>query len=137
MKFEVQSSVSLVFLSIMNMCLCLQDFAEKTLNSLSSELIHARRHQQQLQNTPEHHAMHAHQHQKILDNAENFLLIDYLADGELERRIHYNGITGKETTIGNSRYVIYFSIVYLCCKYNLIPLWFMVTDSFVQTISDL
>lgn len=32
----------------------------------------------------------------------NFLLIDYLNDGEMERRISFNGITAKETSIANS-----------------------------------
>lgn len=99
MKFEVQSSLSLVFLSIVNMCLCVQDFAEKTLNTLSTELSHAKRHHQQSMN----HHLHSHSPHRFFDNAENFLLIDYLADGEMERRISYNGVTAKETTIGNSR----------------------------------
>lgn len=34
---------------------------------------------------------------------ENFMLIDYLPDGEMERRISYNGIVAKETKVGNSR----------------------------------
>lgn len=33
---------------------------------------------------------------------ENFLLIDYLNDGERERRIHWNGIVGKETSLADS-----------------------------------
>lgn len=32
----------------------------------------------------------------------NFLLIDYLNDGEMERRISFNGITAKETSVANS-----------------------------------
>lgn len=32
----------------------------------------------------------------------NFLLIDYLNDGEIERRVSFNGITAKETSIANS-----------------------------------
>lgn len=32
----------------------------------------------------------------------NFLLIDYLNDGEIERRISFNGITAKQTSIANS-----------------------------------
>lgn len=81
------------------MCLCVQDFAEKTLNTLSTELSHAKRHHQQSMN----HHLHSHSPHRFMDNAENFLLIDYLADGEMERRINYNGVTAKETTIGNSR----------------------------------
>lgn len=34
---------------------------------------------------------------------ENFLLVDYLPDGEMERRISYNGITAIQTSVGNSR----------------------------------
>lgn len=32
----------------------------------------------------------------------NFLLTDYLADGEMERRINYNGSTAKETSISTT-----------------------------------
>lgn len=34
---------------------------------------------------------------------DNFLLTDYLMDGEMERRISFNGITAKETSLGNNR----------------------------------
>lgn len=34
---------------------------------------------------------------------DNFILIDFLPDGEMERRISYNGIVAKETRAGNSR----------------------------------
>lgn len=30
----------------------------------------------------------------------NFVMRDYLVDGEVENRIHYNGITAKETFVG-------------------------------------
>lgn len=35
--------------------------------------------------------------------SENFLLIDKLNDGEMERRISLNGISAKETSVANSR----------------------------------
>lgn len=34
---------------------------------------------------------------------ENFLFTDYLVDGEMERRISFNGIAAKETSLGNNR----------------------------------
>lgn len=99
MKFELQSTLSVVFLSIINMCVCLQDIAEKTLNSLNNEvMLHTKRHQHNQNNQHHHHHHHPHRW-----GHENFLLIDYLADGEMERRISYNGVTAKETSIGNSR----------------------------------
>ena len=101
MRIEIQSSISLVFLSIMNMCFCLQDFASKTINSISSSEIvhHARRH------SGASHQSDFQHHSNKWNDGEPFLLIDYLADGELERRINFNGITAKETSIGDSRYV--------------------------------
>uniref|UniRef100_A0A182MXR8 Uncharacterized protein n=1 Tax=Anopheles dirus TaxID=7168 RepID=A0A182MXR8_9DIPT len=33
----------------------------------------------------------------------NFLLIDYLNDGERERRVSWNGVIGKETSLADSR----------------------------------
>lgn len=32
----------------------------------------------------------------------NFLITNFLSDGEIERRIHFNGITAKETLVSNS-----------------------------------
>ncbi|XP_055595432.1 uncharacterized protein LOC129746034 isoform X3 [Uranotaenia lowii] len=60
----------------------------------SSPTRHNHRHhpasQQQLQE---------HQHQQ--HPRDNFILIDYLSDGERERRISWNGIAGKETSVGD------------------------------------
>uniref|UniRef100_A0A1Q3FYC2 phospholipase A2 n=2 Tax=Culex tarsalis TaxID=7177 RepID=A0A1Q3FYC2_CULTA len=42
------------------------------------------------------------QHQFQKDNDNNFILIDYLSDGERERRVSWNGLTGKETSIGDT-----------------------------------
>lgn len=86
MRFDVRSTFSLAFLSLVNMCMCLQDLAEKTLNTLGTELLQAARYQ----------------HIDNAQTAENFLLIDQLADGEMERRISFNGLTAKGTTVGNS-----------------------------------
>uniref|UniRef100_A0A8D8IAV1 phospholipase A2 n=2 Tax=Culex pipiens TaxID=7175 RepID=A0A8D8IAV1_CULPI len=42
------------------------------------------------------------QHQFQKDNDNNFILIDYLSDGERERRVSWNGLAGKETSIGDT-----------------------------------
>lgn len=34
---------------------------------------------------------------------KNFIISNYLSDGEVERRIHFNGITAKETLVSNNR----------------------------------
>lgn len=39
-------------------------------------------------------------------NNPNFLITDFLSDGEIERRISYNGVTAKETQISTNGYVI-------------------------------
>lgn len=36
------------------------------------------------------------------DQPMNFLITNFLSDGEIERRIHFNGITAKETLVVNS-----------------------------------
>lgn len=46
-----------------------------------------------------HPSTHHQQQQSLKDN---FILIDYLSDGERERRISWNGIVGKETSVGDS-----------------------------------
>lgn len=33
----------------------------------------------------------------------NFIMTDYLSDGEMERRLSLNGVTAKETSLGNDR----------------------------------
>lgn len=33
----------------------------------------------------------------------NFIITDFLSDGEMERRLSLNGITAKETSLGNNR----------------------------------
>lgn len=35
----------------------------------------------------------------IVSNSTNFLITDFLSDGEVERRISYNGVIAKETRI--------------------------------------
>lgn len=42
------------------------------------------------------------QHQFQKDNDNSFILIDYLSDGERERRVSWNGLAGKETSIGDT-----------------------------------
>lgn len=37
------------------------------------------------------------------DNSQlNFFITNYLPDGEIERRVHFNGITAKETRLSNA-----------------------------------
>lgn len=35
----------------------------------------------------------------IVSNSTNFLITDFLSDGEVERRISYNGVIAKETRV--------------------------------------
>ncbi|XP_021708995.1 uncharacterized protein LOC5571127 isoform X2 [Aedes aegypti] len=52
--------------------------------------------------TRHNHRHHPSTHQQQQQpQKDNFILIDYLSDGERERRISWNGITGKETSIGD------------------------------------
>lgn len=54
--------------------------------------------------TRHNHRHHPSTHQQQQQpQKDNFILIDYLSDGERERRISWNGITGKETSIGDVR----------------------------------
>lgn len=36
---------------------------------------------------------------QVAEESENFMVTDKLTDGEFERRIHYNGLKGKETSL--------------------------------------
>lgn len=53
--------------------------------------------------TRHNHRRHPSSEQQQQHPQDNFILIDYLSDGEAERRISWNGIAGKETSIGDSR----------------------------------
>lgn len=84
MEIKVNLAVSFVLLVVFGVC------AGNLLPERTSSVIHPRRHSQV---------------RNLLDLPswvfeEDFVLVDYLADGEMERRISYNGITGKETSLG-------------------------------------
>lgn len=49
-----------------------------------------------------HHPSPPAQRQQQFQKDNNFILIDYLSDGERERRVSWNGLTGKETSIGDT-----------------------------------
>lgn len=54
--------------------------------------------------TRHNHRHHPSTHQQQQQpQKDNFILIDYLSDGERERRISWNGLAGKETSIGDVR----------------------------------
>lgn len=126
MRIQLQSATSIIFLTIFNFCVSVQAFAGDNLNNdliINSNnnlnknklILHksiSDRHKslygipdenrisiEHLQQYRKHHELSAN---KNNDSALNFLLIDYLADGEMERRISFNGISAKETSIGNS-----------------------------------
>lgn len=46
-----------------------------------------------------------HHHSEVADDSDrkNFIISNYLSDGEVERRIHFNGVTAKETLVSNIR----------------------------------
>lgn len=99
MRLDVQASVSLAVLYLLNVCQCLQDLAENTLDTIgSSEFMQS---PSSLfaneQVTDKSDAITA----EVPNKVPNFLLIDRLADGEMERRIQFDGLTAKETSIGN------------------------------------
>ncbi|XP_055530895.1 uncharacterized protein LOC129721855 isoform X3 [Wyeomyia smithii] len=52
--------------------------------------------------TRHNHRHHPSPEQQQQHPQDNFILIDYLSDGEAERRVSWNGIAGKETSIGDS-----------------------------------
>lgn len=49
-----------------------------------------------------HHPSPVQRQQQLFQKDNNFILIDYLNDGERERRVSWNGLTGKETSIGDT-----------------------------------
>lgn len=52
------------------------------------------------------------------NDRKNFILSNYLSDGEIERRIQFNGITAKETLVSNNGYAprtLFFLYSLLAC----------------------
>lgn len=78
MKVQTVKVIAIILLSIVNLCASVPSIR----NNINDD--------------------HDHHLNKYVDVKPNFLLIDYLNDGEIERRISFNGITAKETSIANS-----------------------------------
>lgn len=96
MKIEIRNLFLLTIVTtLLNLAAATSSSSSSSLQSLdefnSSPTRHNHRH---------HPSTHQQQQQPQKDN---FILIDYLSDGERERRISWNGITGKETSIGDVR----------------------------------
>lgn len=94
MKIEIRNLFLLTIVTtLLNLAAATSSSSSGSLQSLdefnSSPTRHNHRH---------HPSTHQQQQQPQKDN---FILIDYLSDGERERRISWNGITGKETSIGD------------------------------------
>ncbi|XP_062555889.1 uncharacterized protein LOC134220809 isoform X1 [Armigeres subalbatus] len=94
MKIEIRNLFLLTIVTtLLNLAAATSSSSSSSLQSLdefnSSPTRHNHRH---------HPSTHQQQQQPQKDN---FILIDYLSDGERERRISWNGITGKETSIGD------------------------------------
>lgn len=75
MRVQINRAIAILLLSIVNLCACIPS----------------------IRNSDDHN-----DHLNNGDERPNFLLIDYLNDGEVERRVSFNGIMAKETSIANS-----------------------------------
>lgn len=132
MHLRIRASISLMVLTIVDLCLSLPNFVEHTTNHLSDEMSKLNSNHSEFHSSNKHFAIKqtddsidsdksenneldrngdriavpaetiAHYRIDSIDHS-NFLITNYLADGEIERRIHFNGITAKETLVSKSR----------------------------------
>ncbi|XP_055631770.1 uncharacterized protein LOC129771772 isoform X2 [Toxorhynchites rutilus septentrionalis] len=94
MKFEVR------MLSLLTIVIVVLSSADASLSTSPNGFSNA----DEYNSSPTRHKHRHHQQQQQHEQKsrkDNFILIDYLSDGEQEKRISWNGIAGKQTNIGD------------------------------------
>lgn len=118
MIINAQNIASLAFLtllslSLINLSTCIQDASNHNSETDDLTIGNEDRSYRRRSHARRHHGHHTNSNGDIVEpRHRNFLLTDYLADGELERRINYNGVTAKETSIASGRYVLCASFIH-------------------------
>lgn len=106
MKLQVNCAAAVLLLAILNLCAHIDGFTQQHLNDVLDDRIQMQKSQKNNnQLDRRRHQLHENAEDDTLDadqSPTNFLLIDYLNDGEVERRVSFNGIAAKETSIANS-----------------------------------
>lgn len=148
MKLNNHSTTSMIFLSIINLCICVQDISvpSNSYNEIENSRFPNRNKESVTINSKYSHKLsddnvdslsqHVTIPQQMSEYQQSFLIVDYLAAGEVERRLNFNGITAKETSIVNNGYVVMFflfrinfcfflfkkNVIYVvhdcCCRYK-------------------
>lgn len=96
MKIEIRN------LFLLTIVTALLNLAAAAASSASSNGLHQSLDEFNSSPTRHNHRHHPSTHQQQQQpQKDNFILIDYLSDGERERRISWNGLAGKETSIGD------------------------------------
>lgn len=106
MKLQVNYVTVCLSLAIMGLSVRVNGFTQQNLNNVLDDRLQMRKsHEDDDQFDRRRQHLDASVEAEPLEADEpppNFLLIDYLNDGEMERRVSFNGITAKETSIANS-----------------------------------
>lgn len=109
MKSQLNGVVVILLLSIVNLSARVNGFTPQNQNNALDDRLQLRKSHKiddQLDRRRQHlDASDSTEDEEPLEVDQlppNFLLIDYLDDGEIERRVSFNGITAKETSIANS-----------------------------------
>lgn len=107
---SVNASVTILFmvnLCLTSLCSCAQDaFSSSQSNGIIDDNINIKTWTRPHQKRHNGHAITQEDNdfsQPLPRRHKNFILIDYLKDGEMERRINYNGVTAKETSISTPK----------------------------------
>lgn len=136
MHSRITSSIALIVLTCLELCLSLTSLAEQTMikdNSIFSNnngkltvnskhlLLNSSGDHIKFSDKSEKNILQQSNVKSVLGDDDedieirnsdsdhpNFLITNYLADGEIERRIHFDGVTAKETLVSNFRYIISF-----------------------------
>lgn len=137
MHLRIEARISLIVLTIVDLCLCVPNLADETNNSNNGLSVFKNKNDKFDINSKQYVIGDPSDDNINIDSSEqnvihgklnaspgssssgdyvddidhpNFLITNYLSDGEIERRIHFNGITAKETLVSNSGFVLLFFI---------------------------
>lgn len=119
MHLKIKSSILIMVLTILDLCSSVPNLAIQSENAILSQISQStattKNNKQFLMNlnyiensdknsaTQQNDRLMNDQSQTNDSDHPNFLLTNYMSDGEIERRIHFNGITAKETLVSNFR----------------------------------
>lgn len=100
MKYTIGNKFLVILLAILNGSIfCDTNVEESDINMINDQNFNS------LQKESNKHAIDGRKSSKKRHHWEqtNFIITDFLSDGEMERRLSLDGVAAKETSLGNGR----------------------------------